>query len=94
MANTKDVNTIIIITKHGHIPKLVAKYRPKAAIYAVSNSRNVLKKLTITRGVFCCFIEDLQNENAVFKKVREQIYTFKLFKPSKNFVLINRYKKD
>jgi pyruvate kinase len=43
MVKTNNINTIVVITKKGNMPRLVAKYKPNAFIFAVSNNRKVLR---------------------------------------------------
>lgn len=55
VANTAlnlNVSTIITATVSGHTARVVSKYRPKAAIVAVTSTEEALRKLTLVWGVF------------------------------------------
>ncbi|MFC4618256.1 pyruvate kinase [Camelliibacillus cellulosilyticus] len=51
-ALTLNVSSIITATVSGHTAKVVAKYRPKANIVAVTSSERALRRLTLVWGVY------------------------------------------
>ena len=51
MANTLNAN-IIVFTRHGNMPRLLAHYRPNARIFAFTDNEAVRRRLAIFYGVY------------------------------------------
>jgi pyruvate kinase len=50
-AQDLDMKAICVYTESGGTPRLISKYRPKAAIYAFTSSRSVCARLNLMWGV-------------------------------------------
>merc|ERR1712107_759309 len=46
-----DASLILALTETGHTARLIAKYRPKATILAISASETTIRQLLCVRGV-------------------------------------------
>ena len=45
------IDLVIVQTENGHMPCVVAKYKPSVPIFAVSNESLVVRQLNATRGI-------------------------------------------
>lgn len=71
VANTAldlDVDAIITSTESGYTARMVSKYRPKAAILAVTPNEQVTRKLCINWGVIPVFGEEAGSTDEMFDR--------------------------
>lgn len=61
VANNLDVSAIITPTESGHSARMVAKYRPKVPIIAITFSEEVLRRLTLVWGVYPIITEPAES---------------------------------
>lgn len=61
VANHLDVSAIITPTESGHSARMVAKYRPKVPIIAITFSEEVLRRLTLVWGVYPTITEPAES---------------------------------
>ncbi|KAB2879032.1 pyruvate kinase [bacterium] len=61
LAEILNVNAIVSITLTGAMSRLIAKYRPKIPIIAVTHSERVLRQLNLVWGVQGLILPDLKN---------------------------------
>ena len=57
-----DVCLIVVFTKTGHTALTVAKYRPRAAILAVTEDEPVAKYCTLGHGLYSCVVKNTNKE--------------------------------
>lgn len=60
VARDLGVSTIVTATASGHTARMIAKYRPKVPVIAVTPKANVLRKLALVWGVEPLLIGDVQ----------------------------------
>ncbi len=61
VANNLDVSAIITPTESGHSARMVAKYRPKVPIIAITFSEEVMRRLTLVWGVYPTITEPAES---------------------------------
>lgn len=79
-AKNLGVSAIITPTQSGHSARMVAKYRPKAPIIAVTFSKSVFRQLTLVWGVYPVLSEEINNtdellDTAVNKGLETGLFT-------------------
>lgn len=60
-------NAIISVTKSGHTPRMISRFRPRCPIAAVTPTPKVVRQLAISWGVVPCYGEDVQSTDELFK---------------------------
>jgi pyruvate kinase len=60
VAKDLGVSAIVTATASGHTARMIAKYRPKVPVIAVTPRTNVLRKLALVWGVIPLLIEDVR----------------------------------
>ncbi len=75
-ANQLDFQAILVFTKDGATPKLISSLRPKIPIYAITNKKELVEKLTICYGITDKYTvfknEDLKKPDKVISKLKEE----------------------
>ncbi len=66
VAQELNADAIITSTQSGHTARMVAKYRPRAPIVAVSSCRRVASQLTLTRGVTSIICPPVNSTDEMF----------------------------
>lgn len=79
-AKNLGVSAIITPTQSGHSARMVAKYRPKAPIIAVTFFKNVFRQLTLVWGVYPVLSEEINDtdellDTAVNKGLETGLFT-------------------
>jgi len=59
IANSLNARAIIAASSSGYTPRMLAKYRPKCPIFAVTNKFKTVTRLALTWGVYCFYMKEL-----------------------------------
>eukprot|EP00743_Colponemidia_sp_Colp-15_P000422 GILK01000483.1.p1 GENE.GILK01000483.1~~GILK01000483.1.p1 ORF type:complete len:511 (-),score=106.74 GILK01000483.1:182-1714(-) len=62
-----DVKMILVLTETGHTARVVAKYRPRQFILALSANEHVIRQLQLTRGTICFRIPSFQGTDSLIR---------------------------
>merc|ERR1719333_1665243 len=63
-----DASLILALTETGHTARLIAKYRPKATILAISASETTIRQLLCVRGVVPMLTASFVGTDSVIQK--------------------------
>merc|ERR1711862_940674 len=63
-----DCPLIIALTETGHTAKMIAKYRPKAVVLAISASESTVRQLLCVRGVVPMLTASFVGTEAIISK--------------------------
>ncbi len=69
LAHKVGATAIISLAKTGHMAQLLAKYRPNAAIIAFSNSKELVNKLSLVRGVWSIMNSRFIDADTAFEEI-------------------------
>lgn len=82
-----NIKAIIAPTKSGFTPRLLAKYRPKIPIIAVTHCFDVSRPLNLSKGV-CCFICNHKNVHKQISNTIDDIVELHSLKPNDLVILV------
>ena len=92
MLERSDVTLIVNITGTGKLPRLLSKYRPSVKILA-AGPENVLRTMTLLRGVPAFSHPDLNSDNAI-KYMIEEAKVMKLCKIGEKVAVVTSSNDD
>lgn len=64
-------NIIVVFTHFGQKAKKIAKFRPQAAIVAISDSFDTMNTLNLHWGIIPYFMKDIDDENKIIDQAKE-----------------------
>jgi pyruvate kinase len=67
-----DCKLIVVLTETGHTARLVAKYRPKGTILAISASETTVRQLLVVRGVVSMLTTSFVGTDSVIAKALDK----------------------
>ena len=73
IADRINAAAIVVFTHHGRKAKVIAKYRPKAPIIAISDKFDTLNNLNLHWGIRSFYVENFLDEEAATQKATEII---------------------
>jgi len=85
---------LLALTETGHTAHLLAKYRPAAAILAVTASETTARQLLIVRGVITMHTASFQGTDSVIKKAVDKAKQDGLVKSGDSVVAIHGQKEE
>ena len=56
---------IIAATSSGHTPRMISKYRPECTILGVSDKVSTVRRLTLSWGVYCIYMNELTDTDSM-----------------------------
>ncbi len=56
---------IIAATSSGHTPRMISKYRPDCTILGVSDKISTVRRLTLSWGVYCIYMDELTDTDSM-----------------------------
>lgn len=65
IAANLDATTIIAATSSGHTPRMLSKYRPECTILAVSDKISTVRRLALSWGVYCMYMDELRDTDSM-----------------------------
>merc|ERR1712048_434800 len=89
-----DVNLIIALTETGTTARLIAKYRPKCPILAITASESCVRQLGATRGVVPMLTASFQGTDSVITKALGRAKELGLVASGDDVVAVHGQKED
>lgn len=83
------IDLIIVLTETGHMPRVMAKYKPSVPIFAVSTDTLVVRQLTCSRGVISYKISDYSNFDTLCMLAVTQAKHLNLCKAGRKVIFIH-----
>lgn len=80
MSDRIDASAIVVFTHYGRKASVIAKYRPKAPIIAISDKFDTLNKLNLYKGIKPFFVENFSDEEYATKKAIEILRKYSIAK--------------
>jgi pyruvate kinase len=88
LAETLALDAIVSITLTGAMAQMVAKYRPRKPIVAITHSEEVLRRLSLVWGVQGLFLPVLQsNIDESVEVIKKELVRADILQPGKKFVV-------
>jgi pyruvate kinase len=88
------IGAILIPTKTGHSAKLVSRYRPKAKVFALVPSEQILRKMSILYGIEGIIADYSKTTLEVVKETARKLVKEDKLDPSESVVIVGEYRSD
>merc|ERR1712137_76744 len=85
---------IVVLTETGSTARLVAKYRPKAAILAITASETTVRQLLCVRGVLPMLTASFVGTDSVIKKALEKAEADGMVKAGDSVVAVHGQREE
>merc|ERR1719271_146195 len=89
-----DAKLIIALTESGRTAHLVAKYRPKVPVLALSATEGSVKQLTLDRGVLPLQVQSFQGTDSVLKSAMDTAKNMGLIKSGDTVICVHGVKEE
>jgi len=93
---TVDTNCplIVVLTETGHTARMIAKYRPKATILAISASETTVRQLLVVRGVIPMLTASFVGTDSVIKKALDKARRDGMVRSGDNVVCVHGQREE
>lgn len=93
-AEAIEASLILTMTETGYTARLVAKYKPKIPILAISASESTIRCLSVHRGVTCIKVGSFQGTDVIIKNVLEIAKERQLVKTGETVIALHGIKEE
>ncbi len=88
-SETLNVPLIVVATEHGHSPRAIRKYFPRAEILALTPNLKTARQLTLVRGVTPKLVDRIKSTDEFFQTGMKVALELGLAKKGDNIIMVN-----
>ncbi len=88
LAHNLGATLIVALTRHGHVPRMIARYRPTEPILALSDTEETLNTLTLSFGCHPMLVPTCKDTEDIMNEVRKITLESKLVKKDDKVVIV------
>jgi len=79
---------IVALTRRGHTPRMISRYRPAEMVLALTDNKDCLNKLVLTYGCFPILVHTFKTTDEIMDIVRQTTLDSKLVKKGDKVVIV------